>query len=96
MTPGGPGTDEFRARLLGRRTYQIFAAHWPRVTDKVAELRARPGRELHIHGSGKLPQSLMAAGRLTARRALVPGRCVAHDGADGAYGRGERRGWSGE
>lgn len=95
--------------LLGRRTYQIFAAYWPRVTDednpiasrlntlpkyvasrtlekaewhnstlltedvpeKVAELRARPGGQLQIHGSGALARSLMAHGLIDEYRLLV-------------------------
>jgi dihydrofolate reductase len=83
--------------LLGRKTYEIFAAYWPTVTDQdnliaarlnalpkyvvsttldraewnnttliksdvqaeIAKLRAGPGRELQIHGSGVLAQSLL-------------------------------------
>jgi dihydrofolate reductase len=82
--------------LLGRRTYEIFAAHWPYVTgdDPIAEklnsvrkhvvsrtldrvdwnnstlvkgdvaaairrLKAEPGNELQVHGSGDLIQTLL-------------------------------------
>jgi dihydrofolate reductase len=84
------------AFLLGRVTYQIFAGHWPRVTDasnvvatklnalpkhvasstlektawsnsclvrdvvtEVAQLKARYQRELQVHGSGGLAQTLI-------------------------------------
>jgi dihydrofolate reductase len=83
--------------LLGRKTYQIFAAHWPRVTDpddpvaralntlpkyvasktldkvewnnstliqgnvveEITKLKRRPGKELQVHGSGGLAQTLI-------------------------------------
>ncbi len=86
------------AFLLGRKTYEIFAAHWPRITDpsdgvagplnrlpkyvasrtldkvewqkstlirgdvakQVAELRRRHAREIQVHGSGDLAQTLIA------------------------------------
>ena len=80
--------------LLGRKTYEIFAAHWPRVTNDpiatgfnnatkyvasrtlkkldwqpaqlldgdvpkaIAELKRGDGRELQLHGSGDLLQTL--------------------------------------
>jgi dihydrofolate reductase len=85
------------AFLLGRRTYEIFAAYWPKVTDaddpvanplnvlpkyvvskrlrsaewqpstivsgnipaEVAKLKEMPGRELQVHGSGTLAQTLL-------------------------------------
>jgi dihydrofolate reductase len=82
--------------LLGRRTYDIFASHWPKVTDEsgaginqatkyvathrplatdwngtgvrlgadvpaaIRALKAGSGRDLQVHGSGDLIQTLLA------------------------------------
>jgi dihydrofolate reductase len=99
----GTAVSEFFADadafLLGRKTYEIFAAHWPRVTDpddpiaaplnalpkyvasktltsaawnnttildgdlvaEVERLKALPGKEIQVHGSGALAGQLIEA-----------------------------------
>jgi dihydrofolate reductase len=100
---------EVDAFVLGRKTYEIFAASWPKATDPddpvarslntlpkyvasrsleradwenstvlqgdvvaaVAELKERPGRELQMHGSGALAQTLFDAGLIDTIRLIV-------------------------
>jgi dihydrofolate reductase len=92
--------DEVDAFVLGRKTYEVFAASWPKATDpddpiasrlntlpkyvasrslmsadwhnstvlgadvvaEVTRMKEQPGRELQIHGSGALAQTLFDAG----------------------------------
>jgi dihydrofolate reductase len=101
--------DEADAFVLGRKTYEIFAASWPKSTDpddpvasrlntlpkyvvsrtlargdwhnstilggdvatEVATLKAEAGRELQIHGSGTLSQTLFDAGLIDTIRLIV-------------------------
>jgi dihydrofolate reductase len=95
--------------LLGRATYQIFAAHWPRVRDaedpvaaalntlpkhvasttltelhwnnsrllrgdlsaEVSRLKSEPGKEIQVHGSAGLAQTLLAEDLIDEFRLLV-------------------------
>jgi dihydrofolate reductase len=97
------------AFLLGRKTYEIFAGYWPRVTDpdnpiaaplnslpkyvvtstptplgwqnstpvtgdlagEVGKLKAQPGNELQVHGSGQLVQALIKGGLVDELRLMI-------------------------
>src|ERR687896_719827 len=68
------GVEDF---LLGRGTYEIFAAAWPQrlvegdVVAAVQELREQDGGELQVHGSPGLVQTLLRADLVDELRLVV-------------------------
>ena len=44
--------------LFGRRTYDVFASHWPNVGE-VTSLKAGDGPLIQVHGSSELIQTLL-------------------------------------
>jgi dihydrofolate reductase len=74
--------DPFAARMNGLPKYvasrSLERAEWAPTTilsgdvsDQVAEVKRQPGRELQIHGSATLAQSLLAAGLIDELRLVI-------------------------
>ncbi|BCW65300.1 deaminase reductase [Arthrobacter sp. NicSoilB4] len=81
--------DPFTALMNGLPKYvashTLTAGSWNPTTilsgdvaDQVAELKEQPGRELQIHGSARLVQSLLAAGLIDEFRLVVAPVIVGH------------------
>jgi dihydrofolate reductase len=81
--------DPFAPKLNGRPKYvasnTLSSAEWTPTTilsgdvpAQVAELKRLPGRELQIHGSARLAQSLLAAGLIDEIRLVVAPVVVGH------------------
>lgn len=74
--------DPFAPKLNGLPKYvasdTLTSAEWQPATilsgdvaAQVAELKRRPGREVQIHGSGRLGQSMLAAGLVDELRLVI-------------------------
>jgi dihydrofolate reductase len=76
--PDDPFTDKMNGLPKYVASHSLKTADWNPTTiltgdvpAQVAELKRQPGRELQIHGSARLAQSLLAAGLIDELRLLI-------------------------
>lgn len=76
--PDDPFTDKMNGLPKYVASRSLTKADWAPTTilsgdiaEQVAELKRQPGRELQIHGSARLAQSLLAAGLLDELRLVI-------------------------
>ncbi len=76
--PDDPFTDKMNGLPKYVGSHSLKTADWNPTTiltgdvpAQVAELKRQPGRELQIHGSARLAQSLLAAGLVDELRLLI-------------------------
>jgi dihydrofolate reductase len=76
--PDDPFTDKMNGLPKYVATQSLKTADWAPTTilsgdvpARVSELKRQPGRELQIHGSSRLAQSLLAAGLIDTMRLVI-------------------------
>jgi dihydrofolate reductase len=76
--PDDPFTDKMNGLPKYVASHSLKTADWNPTTilsgdvpAQVAELKRQPGREIQIHGSARLAQSLLAAGLIDELRLLI-------------------------
>ena len=76
--PDDPFTDKMNGLPKYVASHSLTTADWNPTTiltgdvpARVAELKRQPGRELQIHGSAHLAQSLLAAGLIDTMRLVI-------------------------
>jgi dihydrofolate reductase len=76
--PDDPFTDKMNSLPKYVASHSLKTADWNPTTiisgdvpAQVAELKRQPGREIQIHGSARLAQSLLAAGLIDELRLLI-------------------------